>query len=68
MEVMDQTILGEETKLAEFEALLSDPTFYKERSAEAQVIQLQCEEIRTKITGLYQRWETLEQKRVAVKQ
>ena len=68
LEVMDQTILGEETKLAEFEALLSDPTFYKERSAEAQVIQLQCEEIRTKITGLYQRWETLEQKRVAVKQ
>jgi hypothetical protein len=47
---------------------LSDPTFYKERSAEAQVIQLQCEEIRTKIMGLYKRWETLEQKRVAVKQ
>jgi ATP-binding cassette subfamily F protein uup len=68
LEAMDQTILGEETKLAQFEALLSDPAFYKERSTEAQGVQIQCEALRTKITGLYERWETLEQKRIAALQ
>ena len=68
LEGIDQTILQAESKLAELEAILSDPVFYKERASEAQSVQIECENQREKIASLYERWEALEQKRIAALQ
>jgi len=68
LEGIDQTILQAESKLAELEAILSDPVFYKERASEAQSVQVECENQRGKIASLYERWEALEQKRIAALQ
>lgn len=68
LEGIDQTILQAESKLAELEAILSDPVFYKERASEAQSVQVECENQREKIASLYERWEALEQKRIAALQ
>jgi ATP-binding cassette subfamily F protein uup len=68
LEGIDQTILQAESKLAELEAILSDPVFYKERASEAQSVQVECENQRRKIASLYERWEALEQKRIAALQ
>ena len=68
LEGIDQTILQAESKLAELEAILSDPVFYKERASEAQSVQVECENQREKIASLYARWEALEQKRIAALQ
>jgi len=65
LESIDQTILQAESKLAELEAILSDPVFYKERASEARAIQIECENQREKVASLYERWEALEQKRIA---
>lgn len=68
LEGIDQTILQAESKLAELEAILSDPVFYKERASEAQSVQVECENQRGKVASLYERWEALEQKRIAALQ
>ena len=68
LEGIDQTILQAESKLAELEAILSDPVFYKERASEAQSVQVECENQREKVASLYERWEALEQKRIAALQ
>ncbi len=68
LEGIDQTILQAESKLAGLEAILSDPVFYKERASEAQSVQVECENQREKIAALYERWEALEQKRIAALQ
>lgn len=68
LEGIDQTILQAESKLAELESTLSDPVFYKERAGEAQSVQVECENQREKIASLYERWEELEQKRMAALQ
>jgi ATP-binding cassette subfamily F protein uup len=68
LEGIDQTILQAESNLAELEAILSDPVFYKERASEAQSVQVECENQRGKIASLYERWEALEQKRIAALQ
>ena len=68
LEGIDQTILQAESKLAELEAILSDPVFYKERASEAQSVQVECENQRRKIASLYERWEALEQKRITALQ
>jgi ATP-binding cassette subfamily F protein uup len=68
LEGIDQTILQAESKLAGLEAILSDPVFYKERASEAQAVQVECENQREKIAALYERWEALEQKRIAALQ
>jgi ATP-binding cassette subfamily F protein uup len=68
LEGIDQTILQAESKLAELESTLSDPVFYKERASEAQSVQIACENQREKIASLYERWEALEQKRIAALQ
>jgi ATP-binding cassette subfamily F protein uup len=65
LESMDQSILQAESRLTELEATLSDPVFYKERASEAQSVQIDCENQREKVAALYERWEALEQKRIA---
>lgn len=56
---MEDTILEAEKTADELEALLNDPDFHVNRSAEAPGMILKLEEQRREIHRLYARWEEL---------
>jgi ATP-binding cassette subfamily F protein uup len=62
LEGMETLILQTESELAEKERLFSEPDFYEKHGDRGVELEQACSSLRTKISGLYQRWEELEQK------
>jgi ATP-binding cassette subfamily F protein uup len=57
---MESAILSVETRVAELETTLNDPTFYATRAREAAGLVAELEELKAEITRLYERWQELE--------
>jgi ATP-binding cassette subfamily F protein uup len=60
LETIEDTILTAEAKAQEIDATLNDPTFYIDRSGEADALHAELGAARLKIARLYARWEELE--------
>lgn len=60
LEGMEEAILTAESRVAELDALLNDPSFYITRSAEAPALMEEMEKTKTEVARLYARWEELE--------
>lgn len=59
LEGMEDTILLAEQEAADLEALLNDPEFHATRSSEAPEMLARLEAAKSRIEGLYSRWEEL---------
>lgn len=57
---MEETILAAETRVAEIDGMLNDPSFYITRSQEAAGLIDECDKMKAEVTRLYARWEELE--------
>lgn len=60
LEVIEETILGAEEKVAELDTTLNDPSFYVTRSTEAEGLMAELEKAKAEVSSLYVRWEELE--------
>ncbi len=65
LEGMEDAILEIETDIEEMEAKLNDPSFYVENAASAGELSQTLEKRREEAKALYDRWEELEEIRVA---
>ncbi len=59
LDEMEATILTAEQKVAELEALLSEPAFFVERASEVNATLKALDEAKEKVARLYARWEEL---------
>ena len=57
---IEAAILAAEARVAELEALLADPAFYRERRAEVPRVNAELEPARAAVEKLYARWQELE--------
>jgi ATP-binding cassette subfamily F protein uup len=57
---MEAAIEAAELELAELEAKLADPALYAERAETVPALLGETEAARTRVEGLYRRWEELE--------
>lgn len=60
LEVIEDSILAAEEKVAELDATLNDPSFYVSRSTEAEGLIAELEKAKAEVARLYARWEELE--------
>jgi ATPase subunit of ABC transporter with duplicated ATPase domains len=60
LEAIEDTIAAAETKVAELEATLSDPTVFKDRPTEVQQLIAQLETARAEVERLFARWQELD--------
>lgn len=60
LEVIEETILAAEEKVAELDATLNDPSFYVTRSTEAEGLMAELDKAKAEVSHLYARWEELE--------
>lgn len=65
LEEMEETILTAESEVEEIEGKLNDPEFYIENSEKAVEMSADLEERKAEIKSLYERWEELEEIRLA---
>ena len=62
---MEETILEAEGVVESLQEQLNDPNFYVERAGDVAKVTADLEAKRLEVAGLYERWETLEEKRKA---
>lgn len=63
LEKMETLIPETEEKIAELEAVFSEPDFYAKHAADSTAMQKELEELRAETARLYARWEELELKK-----
>ena len=68
LEGMEETILGVEERIAEIEAMFSDPEFHTKHGAQAVELNHEVETARHRLEALYARWEELEAIRLAAEE
>jgi ATP-binding cassette subfamily F protein uup len=61
LEGMEAAILAAETRVAELETLLNDPSFYITRAKDAPAANAELEAAKAEVSQLYARWEELSQ-------
>ena len=65
LEKMEEVILEAEEEVSRIEAIFSSPDFFAEHGHRSQELQQELEEAKNRVKTLYNRWETLENKRSA---